>query len=51
MAKKGAHVKDFICKSSFVKLKNDYNLYMLSNVYCNSSNLIYIIICIKCNIF
>jgi len=42
---------NFIYKSSFIKLKNNYNFYMLSNGNCNSSNLIYIIICIKCNIF
>jgi hypothetical protein len=42
---------NFIYKSSFIKLKNNHNLYMLSNGNCNSSNLIYIIICMKCNIF
>jgi hypothetical protein len=42
---------NFIYKSSFVKLSNNFNLNLISNGSCISSNLIYIIICIKCNIF
>ena len=46
------NICDYIFKSSFIKLKNsDISVNFLCNSNCQTNNIVYIIICLRCNIF
>ena len=48
---KDCRICNFIYNFSFIKLNDKYYINLLSNGSCLSSNLVYIILCLKCKIF